>query len=60
VRQDFLSATGILAVNIGAFLNTVGPARLMVAFSLGSVISLEAALVSLAATATVVNAAVGQ
>lgn len=60
VRQAFLTAVGIIAVNIGAFLNTIGPARLTVAFNLGNVIALEAVLASLGTTANTVAAAKGQ
>jgi hypothetical protein len=60
VRQAFLNATGIIAVNIGAFLNTIGAGRLTAAFSLANVISLMSLLSSLNTTAVSVNAAKGQ
>lgn len=60
LRQVFLTATGLIAVNLGDFLRTIGTARLTVAFSLGSVIALLAVLNSFGTTATTVRAAAGQ
>ena len=60
VRQAFLPATGALALTIGAFLNTVGAARLTAAFSLGSVVALQAVLVTLNTNANTMTAAKGQ
>ncbi len=60
VRQAFLTAMGIVAITIGAFLNTIGPARLTVAFNLGSVVALQAVLTTLNTNANAVNAAKGQ
>jgi hypothetical protein len=60
VRQAFLTAAGALAITIGAFLNTIGAARLTVAFSLGNIVSLQALLSTLNGNANTVNAARGQ
>lgn len=60
VRQAFLTATGITAITIGAFLNTIGAARLTVAFNLASVIALQTLLTTLNGNAVTVAAAKGQ
>lgn len=60
VRQAFLPAVGVIAINLGAFLNTIGAARLTVAFSLGNVVALQAVLATLNTNANTVNAAKGQ
>ena len=60
IRQAFLTAIGINAINLGDYLRTLSVARLTVAFSLGSVVALQAVLASLGTTATTVRNTVGQ
>lgn len=60
IRQAFQFATGVTAINLGDYLRTLTAGRLTVAFSLGNVISLTAALAAIGTQATAMRAAVGQ